>query len=118
MAIRVEPGSDLVFGVLDAATAVTHVRFQKSGNAPVVRAVSATVNVGAGERLRIPTTGFDVVYPDGDLSRAHMRALVDSYWDGEEFQIDCLTDSTTVVTTTGYSQVTHDGWSISEEADS
>ena len=60
---------------------------------------------------------FDMVYPDGEMSRSHMQALVDEYWDGETFQIDCMTDDSTPVADSGYSQQTHAGWSITGEAD-
>ena len=117
MAIRVEPGADLIFGIMAGAVDVTHVRVQKANAAPTVRALAATVSVAVGERLRILTTAFDAVYKDGQFSRDHMDALVKSYWQGETIQIDCMTDSTTVVADTGYSQQTHADWQFTGEAD-
>ena len=99
------------------AQAVTHVRVQKAGAAPVVRPLAATLNVAATEQLVVPANMFDVVYPDGQLSRSHMRAMVDGYWDGEEFQVDCMTDDSTPVDDSGYAQQAPSGWSITEEAD-
>ena len=60
---------------------------------------------------------IDFVYPDGQMSRAHMMALVDSYWDGEVFQIDMMTSVNNVVSDSGYSQTTHSAWGITGEAD-
>lgn len=117
MAIRVEPNADLDFGIMSAAVAVTHTRVQKAGAAPTVRPLGATLNVGAGERLRIPATAFDAVYPDGQFSRAHMDAVIKCYWEGETFQVDCMTDANTPVADRGYSQIEHSSWNITQEAD-
>ena len=117
MAQRVEPNADLVFGTMAAAVAVTHVRFQKAGANPVVRALSSTLNVALGERLRVPSNMFDVVYKAGQLTDNHLSAVVTPYWNGETFQIDCMTNSTTPVADANYSQQTHSGWTITQEAD-
>ena len=120
MAIRVEPDANIIFGVMVAAQTITHARFRKTGDTgeAVVRPLSASLSVPAGNRLRIPATMFDVVYPDGQLSRAHMKGVVEDYWTGTEMQIDCMTSSSAVVSDTGYSQQTHDSWTITEENDS
>ena len=110
MAIRVEPSSDLIFGVMAGAVGVTHTRVQKAGAAPIVRPLGSTLNVPAGGQLQIPSTMFDIIYPKGQLSRAHMKALVEAYWDGETFQIDCMTAADTVVADANYSQQTHNAW--------
>ena len=117
MAQRVEPNADMVFGVMAAAVAVTHVRFQKAGQNPVVRPLAQTLNVGAGERLRIPANMFDVVYKSGQLTDDHIAALVTPYWDGETFQVDCMTSANAVVADANYSQQAHNGWIINQEAD-
>lgn len=128
MAVRVQTQADIIFGVMSGSVAVSHVRFQKAGLAPVVRELASRVQVGSGQRLRIPSGMFDVVYPVGQLTvpgadddsaaaNAHMRAMVDGYWEGETFQLDCLTDANTVVVDSGYSQQTYSNWDISVEAD-
>ena len=117
MAIRVQTQDIMVFGILEADTAVTHGRVQKAGAAPVVRALSAAVNVAAGERLRISTGMFDIVYPAGQLNNVHMMAIVSPYWAGETFQVDMMTDTNTVVATTGYAQQEYSNWSITAESD-
>ena len=117
MTIRVEPSTTLVFGVMSAEVVVTHVRFRRvsAPAAPVVKVLGSSVTIDAGERLRIPSTAMDMTYPEGDMTNTHMRELVDGYWDGEEFQIDCMTASNTVVSDSGYSQQTHDAWTITNE---
>ena len=117
MAIRVEPGADIVFGVMAGPVAVTHVRVQKAGTDATTRALASTLNVPTGGQLQIPSTSFDIVYPDGQMSRDHMDALVRSYWDGETFQIDCLTAVNTVVADANYSQQTHSAWTFTSEND-
>ena len=117
MAIRVEPDSNIVFGVMAAQVVVTHARFQKAAANAVVRTLAANVTVAAGERLRIPSTMFDVVYKTGQLTNAHMDALVKAYWEGEVFQIDCMTSATAVVADAGYSQQTNAAWTFTQETD-
>ena len=117
MAIKVAPKTDLVFGVMAANVTVSHVRFQKADDSePVIKDV-ADLAVTAGNRLRIPAANFAVVYPDGELSRAHMMGVVKAYWDGTSIEIDCMTDANTVVSDTGYSQQTHSDWVLTEQAD-
>ena len=117
MAIRVELGQDLSFGTMSAEVMVTHGRFQKAGAVPVVKQLAAVVTVPAGRRAQVPDNMLDVVYPAGELTNAHVRAVVELYWSTETFQIDLMTDADTVVNDSGYSQQTNDDWDISEEAD-
>ena len=118
MAIRVEPGAALVFGIMaDAAVTATHGRFQKAGADPVVRQLTASVTAAVGERLRIPAAMFDVVYPAGQLNNDHMDAVIRAWWDGETIQVDLMTDDSTVVADSGYAQATHSGWTFTSEAD-
>ena len=117
MAVRVQTQDNLAFGVMDAEVIATHARFQKAGAAPVVRQLTAPVTVGADERLRIPAGSLDVVYPAGELNNTHLRALIDPYWDGEAFEVDMMTDDSTVIADSGYSQQTYSNWAISEEND-
>ena len=117
MAIRVESQDDIVFGVLVAAVDVTHIRFLKGGANPVVRPLAATLNVGAGERLIIPTGMFDVVYPANQLTNEHLQDVLDLFWDGEDIQVDAMTDDSTVVVDAGYAQQVYSNWSLTAEAD-
>ena len=120
MAIKVENSNALVFGVLESETVVTHGRFKKTGandNTRITRPLAAAVTVGAGERLRIPANSLDVVYKTGQLVDPHMDAMVKAYWDGETFEVDLMTDATTVITTTGYSKQSSDAWTFTTESD-
>ena len=120
MAVRVQNSTDLIFGVLAAETTITAIRFQKAGAAPTTKRLAAAVTVPLNQQLRIATGDFDVVYPSGDLSDVHMKAVVDAYWDEETFQIDAMTGADgaeAVVTTSGYAQQTHSAWDIATEAD-
>ena len=117
MAIRVQLGQDLSFGTMSAEVVATHGRFQKAGAVPVVKQLAAAVTVAAGRPARVPAGMLDVVYPAGELTNAHVRAVVEPYWDGETFQIDLMTDANTVVNDSGYGQQTNNDWDISEEAD-
>ena len=117
MAIRVQTQADIVFGTLATETTVSHIRIQKAGADPAVKALATDVTVPANQQLRIPTGDLDLVFPRGELSNDFMDAMVRAYMDGETFQLDALTDATTVVSANGYSQQTYSNWAISTEAD-
>lgn len=117
MAIRVQTQDDLSFGIMANALTATHGRFQKAGAAAVVRQLVSPVAVAAGERLRVPSGSLDIVYVAGETNNTHMLAVVNPYWDGEDFQIDLMTTETTVIADSGYSQQTYSNWQIAQEAD-
>lgn len=117
MAVRVQTQADLNFGNMAVQVTATHVRFQKAGANPVVKQLAAPVTVAAGAPLIVPNGLLDMVYPAGDFNNNHMRALIDPYWAGEEFQIDMLSDAATVVVDSGYGQRTYSNWAISNEND-
>ena len=114
MAFRVRNSNTLDFGVMAAAVAATHTRFRRASDngQPVVVALDSTVNVSAGERLRMPTNMLRVKYNSGDLTDAHMEEAIQDYWDAVEFEIDMMTSSTVVITDSGYGQQTTDAWSF------
>ena len=89
----------------------------RKGGVNEVIALSQAVVCPAENRLRIPDESFDIVYPSGSLTDTHMDAVVKAYWEGESFTIDAMTDSTTPVADTGYSQVTNSNWTFTEEND-
>ena len=118
MAIRVENDGNIIFGIIeDASVTATHGRFQKAGAAPVVRPLAAAVTAAVGERLRIPGAMIDMVYPAGETTNDHIEAVARAYWDGETFQVDLMTDGTSVVSDSGYAQATHDAWTFTQEVD-
>ena len=117
MAVRVQTQEDLNFGNMAAQVTATHVRFRKAGVNPVVRELAAPVTVAAGAPLLLPSGLLDIVYPAGNMTNTHMRALIDPYWANETFQLDMMTDANTVVADSGYAQQTYSNWAISEEVD-
>ena len=118
MAIRVQTQGDINFGVMAAAQRVTHIRIQQNDDAnPAVKELAAPVDVAAGRELIIPSGEFDLVYPAGETNNNHISAMVTPYFNGVTFKLDALTDATTVVNDTGYSQQTYSNWSITQEAD-
>ena len=118
MAVRVRNSAVLDFGIVTAAVTATHIRGQRTTDTDDRFLIDALdVAAQAGNRLTVPIGGVDILFPDGGISRHLNRSMVDDYFDSEEYQIDLLTDATTVVATGGYSQQTHDAWNITEQAD-
>ena len=120
MAVRIEPSSDVEFGTMGAAVTVTHVRVRPTAatSKTIVHALTSDLDVPNGGALQIPSSSFDVVLPSGQIGNTFMEWLIKEGWgDTTSFQVDCLTDSTTVVSVSGYSQQTVTAWTISTEAD-
>ena len=127
MAVRVKNGASIELGLaLAAAVTATHGRIQKAGADPFVRPLTDDIVAAAGEVLRIPledltanpqVRGIELVYKTGELSDAHIDALVRGYFDGQVIQVDLMTDDSTVVADANYAQATHSGWTFATEAD-
>ena len=122
MAVRVQNGANINFGTFGAEATVSHVRIRRASDngQPVVKALSSPVAVGSGEQFQIDAGNLDIVYPAGDLGNTHMRAVVEAYWGSGgslSMEIDAMTDSSTPVAVSGYSQQSTSDWDISTEAD-
>ena len=122
MAIRVQTSADINFGTFGAAASVTHLRVrpviagQQAARGFVVP-LSQTVNVQSGRPFIVASGDLDIVYPSGALPDTHIQAAVSPLWASVAWQMDAMTDNSTVVSVSGYSQQTHDAWAISTEAD-
>ena len=123
MAVRVQTNADIIFGIMAAEQTATHARVQdNTGNDPIVRELAAPVTAAAGERLRIPSGSLDIVYPAGQATaptdaNGHIEAIARAYWGARTMQIDLMTDDSTPITDSGYSQQTYANWQFSTEAD-
>ena len=128
MAVRIENAEDINFGTFAAAATVTHIRIRRASDdgQPLVRALASPVAVGNGNEFQIDIGRLDVLYPSADLginraqSDAHMQALVESYWGAGaslEMEVDAMTDATTPVAVSGYSQQAVSAWTLTTEAD-
>ena len=122
MAVQIANGAAINFGTFGAAATVTHIRFRRGSDdgQPVVKALATAKAVGNGEEFEIPEGGLTVRYPSGDVTDAHMRALVEGYWGtggSLSVEIDAMTNATTPVAVTGYSQQTTNDWDVTTPAD-
>ena len=118
MAIRVQSNADINFGTVSSPLSVTHVRIQDENDTnPSVKQLQAPVVIASGQELVIPSGEFDMVFPSGDFGNGLMEQVISSYFTNRTMHLDCLTSQTVVVTATGYSQQSHNGWQSSQEAD-
>ncbi len=123
MAIRVENGAGLNFGTFGAAATVSHIRIRRGSDdgQPVVKALGTPVTVAVNEQFAINPGNLDIVYPAGDLTNAHMLALVEGYWgttgSRTSMEIDAMTDASTVVSVSGYAQQSTNDWDVTQEND-
>ena len=118
MAVRVRNSAVLDFGIVTADVTATHIRGQRTDDTDDGFLIDAVdVAAEAGNRLTVPIGGVNVLFPDGGISRHLNRSMVDAFFANEAYQIDLLTDASTVVSVGGYSQQSHSAWNITEQAD-
>ena len=120
MAVRVENSTELDFGIVLAAVTVTHIRCQRTADTDDKITIDADDRVTqAGRRLKINARELDFLWPDGStgISRHLNRTMVDEVFANEPWQVDLMTDASTPVSVSGYSQQSHSAWRITEEND-
>ena len=118
MAVRVENSADLDFGIMVTGVTATHIRLVRHAEGGDVILIDANdVAAAAGERLKINARELDILFPDGGISRHLNKTMVDHVFDAERWNIDLMTDASTPVAVTGYSQQQHSAWRITEEGD-
>ena len=122
MAVRVRNGSDINFGTFGASRTVTHIRIRRASDdgQPVVKQLASPVTVGASEQFQIDTNNLVFRYPSGDVTDAHMQALVEGYWGSggtTSMEIDAMTSASAVVSVGGYNQQSTNDWDIDTVAD-
>ena len=114
MTIRVQNSSIINFGTLTAQTSITHARVGFGSNALTVRPLQTAQTVAAGGQAQFDTGEIDLIFPNGQMLDDGLEDLVELYFE-QNVWIDAMTDSSTVVTTSGYSQQTLNTWSLSQE---
>ena len=118
MAIRVQNGATVNFGTFAAETTVTHSRITYGGEIVTTRPLTTPRTVAVGGQAEFAVGEIDLVFPANELVNAGLNAILAEAFDGTNaFLVDLLTDATTVVTDTGYSQQSEANWTRTEEAD-
>lgn len=116
MAVRVENTGEIPLGSWEATATVSHIR-AVNGADSLVKALGTPIVVAVGERFVIPSGGMDALYVSGEFTDVHMAAMARSYWEDKTWTIDAMTDATTPVAVSGYTQGTHSLWSFTTEDD-
>ena len=118
MAIRVENSTDLDFGIMVSGVTASHIRCRRTADTADAILIDADdVAAAAGERLKINARELDFVFPEGTtgISRHLNRTMVDNLFNNVAWQIDLMTDASTPISVSGYSQQSHSAWRITEE---
>ena len=117
MAIRIENNGIINFGTLAAETVITHARISVGNNVLMVRPLTTSRTVAVGGQAQFSIGEIDIVFPSNELQNAGFHALLSLALDGTNTMlIDAMTDDSTVVVTTGYSQQATKGSIISRQA--
>lgn len=118
MAVRIQNGAVVGFGVFSAETTVTHARISVGSDILTTRPLTTQRTIAAGGQAQFAVGEIDVVIPANQLLNGGLNALLALALNGTNaLNVDLLTDATTVVTTSGYSQQAVTNWTRSNEAD-
>ena len=116
MAIRVQNGGNINFGVLLAETIITHARVGFGSNDLTVRSLLTTRTIAIGGQAQFDIGEIDLVFRAGDMLDPGLSDLLNLYF-SQAVYIDAMTSLTDVVATSGYSQQTSNNWSRTQESD-
>ena len=116
MAVRVQNGEVLNFGVFGAAATVTHARVGFGSTTLATAALGSERSVSSGSSLEFAVGDIDLVFPSGALEDAGLSGLLALYF-AQDVWVDLMTDASTVVAVSGYAQQTSSVWSRSVESD-
>ena len=115
MAIRVENDGVINFGTAAAEVVATHGRMSKT-HVLAVKQLVAPITFDVGDDMVVPDGSFDFVLVAGEAENDGLEEMIEDYW-GSGILCDLMTDDSTVVADTGYSQQTHSAWTLTQEAD-
>ena len=118
MAVRVENGAIENFGTFTAEVTVTHARASVGAVELVTRPLTTQRTVAANGSAEFAVGEIDLVFPSNQYEDAGYSALLALVFDGtNELNIDLMTDDSTIVGDSGYSQQAVADWDRSTEAD-
>ena len=115
MAIRAENNGVIGFGAAAAEVVATHGRVMKT-SVLVVKELVGPVTFAIGDDMEIPSGSIDIVFVAGDTENDGLEEVIEDYW-ASGILVDLMTDDSTVVADAGYSQQTHDAWTLTQEVD-
>ena len=115
MAIRAQNDGGIDFGDAAAEVVATHARVMKA-EVLFIKELTAPTTFAIGDTIQIAGGDLDFVVLAGDGQNDGIEEMIEDYW-ASGVIVDLMTDDSTVVADTGYSQQTHDAWTLSQEAD-
>ena len=111
MAVRVRNGSSLSFSALSAETAISHYRLCIGPVILATKALPSSVTIAAGRGAEFLKHDIVITFNSNDLDDAGYNAVLAEFFDGSnEVNVDLMTDASTIVSTSGYSQVAFSNW--------
>ena len=121
MAVRAENSAVASFGVFATRTTVTHYKVETASPSAALipaTAFAAPIVVEAGAPAQINMAAFDLRFLAGTLENAGLNAIMTAGVNAVDLKVILMTNSTTIVATSGYSSPTISGFTFTNEADS
>lgn len=111
MAVRVRNGSNVRFGALNAETVISHYRLCIGPVILATKALPASVTIAAGRGAEFHKHDLVLLFSSSELEDNGYNSILSEFFNGtNEINVDLLTDASTLVSTSGYSQVAFSNW--------
>ena len=118
MAVRVSNGAAENFGTFATEVDVSHFRARVGSDVLFTAALTTARTVAADGQAEFAIGELDLLFPSADLADDGYSALLALAFDGTNaFDVDLMTDSTTVVSASGYAQQAVTSWTRATEID-
>ena len=116
MAVRIQNGSRINFGVFATATIITHIGFTK-GSVTIVKELDSSIAIAANSVFELEIGDIDLLFPSVDFPDSYIQSRIWPDWNNQTWRVDARTDATTVVASSGYAPVDINNWTVSTESD-
>ena len=119
MAVRAQNGAVETFGTFAAETTVTHGRIRVGTVTLTVRPLATQRTIAANGEAEFAIGAIDLLFPSGAQAEDDgLSAFIALALDGTNaLNVDLMTDDSTVVSDSGYSQQAVTDWDLSTETD-
>ena len=118
MAVRVSNGAAENFGTFATEVDVSHFRARVGSDVLFTTALTTMRTIAAAGQAEFAIGELDILFPSADLGDDGYSALLALAFDGTNaLDVDLMTDTTTVVSASGYAQQAVTSWTRATETD-
>ena len=120
--VKVTNTNQINFGTIQGTHTITHIRVRRGSDngQPMTTTLNSSVTTSPQNALILNAENLDFNYNNGNFTNAHFRQCVNGYWGISadlSMKVALLTNSTTEVVDSGYSEQSVAAWTVTQDAD-